>query len=615
MSTSELHTRQIGWIAAGAVAAATFLFDVFVPLGITVPMLYAVPILLTWLVSGWGITAVLTGLSLVLTGLGIALSPGNFTMAVAADRAIALGLQLIVGWLVIQQKRAVRQRDEADRAVREMNATLEQRVHERTAQLAEANERWNWVVRATNDGIWDWDLVHGKVYCSPRWKAIHEYQDHDAVVSGEEWSARIYSEDRYRVLASLDQYLQGKQPRFCEEYRVQKKDGTYGWVLDRGIAIFNAEGRALRIVGANSDITWRKEAEEALCRREHEFRSLADNVPALFSYIDRDQRYRFVNKRYEEFFGRPAEEIVGLSMAELLGPHGYGEVRLYLERAFRGESISFEYRLAVGDGSTRWLSARYVPDRDEAGHVVGLFVLLTDISEIKATQALLQDREGQLRDLSTQLLRVQEDERRRISRDLHDDVMQRMGALTLELYALASSPSSLEKDVRLQIKTCGTSAEQLTTDLQRMAHQLHPSMLEYVGLEVAMRDHLNEFAGRTGVSTEFMTRRVPKVVPLEQATCLYRVLQEGLQNVQKHANATAVLVRLLRTTQGVGLCVRDNGRGITDVDRVARRKGLGLTSMAERVGMLNGTFRIRTTPHDGTEIRAWVPLENVTRES
>jgi signal transduction histidine kinase len=245
-----------------------------------------------------------------------------------------------------------------------------------------------------------------------------------------------------------------------------------------------------------------------------------------------------------------------------------------------------------------------------------VFALITDITALKATESLLREREAQLRELGAKLLQAQEEERRRISRDLHDDVMQRMGALALELYGLASSSSSHDMELLSRIKTCGASAEQLTTDLQRMAHQLHPSVLEFGGLEVAVREQVNEFAARTGLSAELMTRNVPRDVPLDQATCLYRVLQEGLQNVQKHAEATTVLVRLLRTGRGLGLCIHDDGRGIEHVEGATRRKGLGLTSMAERVGMLNGIFRIRTKPEDGTEIHAWVPLEEeVKRET
>jgi len=617
VTSPATQTKPTGWIiaAAAAAAAAVFLLDLFSPVGITVPMLYVLPILVTWFVPGERITVVIAGCSFILTMLGMVLSPGEMTSAAGVDRAIVSTLLLIVAALLNRQKGAVQQSVNANRALREneerlqrLNETLETRVRERTAALAEANERWHWVVRATNDGVWDWDLRSDQLHYSPRWKEMHGFREEDRPESTEEWLARIHPEDRTGVLAALDRCRADKGSQFYEEYRIQKTDGTYFWVLDQGIAIFNDEGRAIRMIGAESDITWRKETEEALHRREYEFRTLADNVPALFAYVDRDQRYRFVNKRYEEHFNRSDEEITRMTMRELLGAEGYQAVQPYLEQALRGESVSFHYRLPAAGGGERWLAAQYVPDKDQHGLVTGMFVLQNDITEQKSS-------EERLRELSGRLLIVQEEERRRIARDLHDDVMQRMGALALDLYGLVAATSSHEVGLQSQLKACGASAEQLTTDLQRVAHQLHPSALEVMGLEVAVREHVNEFASRTGVTAEFVARDVPKDLPLEYATCLYRVMQEGLQNVQKHAGAHTVLVRLLGTGRGLGLCVHDDGHGFEELDVTARRKGLGLTSMAERVGMLRGTFRVKTKPGHGTELHVWVPLENVNGEA
>jgi signal transduction histidine kinase len=298
-----------------------------------------------------------------------------------------------------------------------------------------------------------------------------------------------------------------------------------------------------------------------------------------------------------------------MSVQDLLGPEDYAKLKPFLDQALAGEPVSFEYRRQLHGDGMRYLSGQYVPDRDDQGNVRGVLALMTDITTLKSNEALLRAREAQLRELGAKLLRAQEEERRRISRDLHDDVMQRMGALALELYGLASTTSSQDEGLQSQLKAFGASAEQLTTDLQRMAHQLHPSVLEFGGLETALREQVDEFGSRTGISAEFITKDVPKDIPLDHATCLYRIVQEGLQNVQKHAEATTVLVRLMRTGRGLGLCIHDDGRGVENVDGATQRKGLGLTSMAERVGMLNGVFRIRAKPGQGTELHAWVPLE------
>jgi len=498
-----------------------------------------------------------------------------------------------------------------------LNATLEQRVKERAAELVRANERFEWMVNATHDGVYDWDLLNHTVYYSPRWKEMHGFQVSELLLeTSKDWSDRIHPDDRSRVLGTLEAYWQQEHPEFWEEYRIRRKNGTYMWVLDRGIAIRDNQGRAIRMVGAETDITWRKEAEETLRRQEHEFHALADNVPAFFAYIGLDRRYRYVNKRYEELFGLPTDEIVKMSVEQLLGRDGYAQVGLHLDEAFHGAACSFEYRLEPPGMNECWLSAQYVPDRDQAGQVIGLFVLLSDITQLKSTEAMLRKREEELSKLNAKLLLVQEEERRRIAREIHDDLTQRLAALTLDLHRLRLSHETERKDsLSIPLQTMATTAEELTSDLQKLAHHLHPAILEHVGLEAAARELIEDFAAKAGLETEIMVKDLPKDIPLERATCLYRILQESLRNVQKHAKAQNVLVRIVQTARGIGLCVHDDGKGFENGTDESRRNGLGLTSMEERVKLYNGTFRVRTKPNDGTELHAWIPLQDVHREA
>jgi len=742
MTAPEIRTRPLGWIIAAAAAAAIFILDLLIPFGIAVPMLYVLPLVITWFVPGRKITEVMMGVVVALTWTKVGLHMGEFIGVPGINRATATMLLLVIGWLVIQQKRLAEQRDadqttvreseerfrhifeyagtgiaiadlsgrfvrcnpaycsiigyaeeelkrfmfpslihpddreenlravqalrnsdqpsfeienryihksghsvwvhkymsvlcdenrrtthfielatniterkRAEEALRELNTTLEQRVIERTAALVEANERWDWVMRATHDGVWDWDLVHGHVYFSPRWKHMHGFDERDRPESSEEWSNRIHPEDQARVREQLEAYWKQQATEFWEEYRIRRKDGTWMWVLDRGTAVFDDQGRAVRMVGAETDITWRKEAEEATRRREREFHALADNVPAFFGYVDRDRRYRFVNKRYEEMFQRPGDQIVGSTMQELLGPDGYAVVQPHLDAGFGGQEILFEYRLLVPGVGEQWFSARYMPDRDGQGHVVGLFILLADVTRLKWTEVDLREKEQQLRDLNVRLMQAQEEEQRRISQELHDDVTQRLAALAIDVRMVQRDVSGAEPSIVSRLQQLGDAAERLATDIQGMAHRLHPSILEHVGLEAAAREQVEEFASRTGLKADIIVRQLPPAVPHEQGLCLYRVLQESLRNVQKHANATHTLVRLLGTRKGIGVCVHDDGRGFTETKGATNRKGLGLTSMEERVRALQGTFRLRTKPGEGTEIHAWVPLQDVKGES
>lgn len=483
------------------------------------------------------------------------------------------------------------------------------------AELALANERWGLVMRATNDGVWDWDVLHDRVYFSPRWKAMHGFDEQDSLESSKVWSESIHQEDRARVMEKLDAYWKQQRPEFSEEYRMQRKDGTWMWVLDRGVALWDEQGQVVRMAGAEMDITWRKEAEEALRRQEREFRTLADNVPACFGYVDRDQRYRFVNKQYEELLQRPVDQILGLTMQELLSPESYAMVQPHLEASFDGQKISFEYESPVPGVGERWFSAHYVPDRNEEGHVTGLFILLGDVTKLKRSEAVIRRKEGQLQDLSTRLLQAQEVERRRIGQDLHDDFTQRLVSLAIDLRLVQQDVQGVAPSSGSQLQHLGDSAERLATDLQIVSHHLHPSILEHLGLEAAVREQVDEFAARTGLKVELIVRDPPHAISGAQALCLYRVLQEALNNVQKHAGATNVLVRFVGTGKGVGLRVHDDGRGIESLEGAAPRKGLGLISMEERLSALQGTFRVRTRVGDGTELDAWLPLEDVTGES
>ncbi len=516
------------------------------------------------------------------------------------------------GGIVVSHEN-ITDRKRAEEALRDLTATLEQRIKERAAELVQANERFEWMVQATHDGVYDWNLVDHTVYYSPRWKEMHGIEESEQLESSEDWASRIHPDDRSRIVERLQAYWHQEHHEFWEEYRIRRKDGTYIWVLDRSIAIRDGQGRAIRMVGAETDITWRKEAEEALRRQEHEFHALADNVPAFFAYLGLDRRYRYVNKRYEELFGLPIDEITKMTVEQLLGREGYAQVGSHLDEAFRGTACSFDYRLEPPGTGECWLSAQYVPDRDEAGRVIGLFVLLSDITQLKLTETMLREREEELSHLSAKLLLVQEEERRRIAREIHDDLTQRLAALTLELHRLQLSDTGLGDAFSVRLQKLTKSAEKLTSDLQRLAHHLHPAILEHVGLEAAVRELVDDFAATTGLETEVMVKGLPGDIPLERATCLYRILQESLRNVQKHAKAKTVLVRIVQTPGGIGLCVHDDGQGFESGPDESRLKGLGLTSMEERVKLYNGTFRVRTKQNDGTELHACIPLEDIIR--
>lgn len=398
------------------------------------------------------------------------------------------------------------------------------------------------------------------------------------------------------------------------EVHLRNETGASSYIYFESLAVHEEPGHVTHWRTALLDITERKQAEEALRAREHEFRLLADNVPALYAYVDRELRYRFVNKRYEEFWGRPASDIVGRLVKDVVGALNFDKLEPHLREAVAGRAVSYTYPMVLPNGDARWIREQYMPDSDGTGLNRGVLSLASDVTAqihaeqtLQQSQAALQEKREELQTLADKLMTAQDEERKRIARDLHDDFNQRLAALSVELESIEQAPIASHKSIIRQLEAIRGHIGQLSEDLHDLAYRLHPSLLEHVGLEMAIRDHVAELSKRTGLPVTYDACKVPRTLPQEIATNLFRVLQESLQNVSKHAQATNVTVRLTGSPKGIGLSVRDNGKGFDLEGLNIRRRGLGLMSMQERTRGLGGFLRIHSSPKDGTKVCAWIP--------
>jgi len=365
-----------------------------------------------------------------------------------------------------------------------------------------------------------------------------------------------------------------------------------------------------------------KAAQQARHASEERLRLFIEHAPVALAMFDRDMRYLAVSRRWITDYDLADKQVVNHSHYEIF-PDIPGQWKVAHKRGLAGEIVREEEdRFERADGSERWLCWEVRPWQMQDERVGGIIIFTEDITERKKAegvllqnQRVLSSQRTQLQELTGKLLMAQEQERKRIARDLHDDFTQRLAALTIDLQRLSVQAAESNEPHSGYLKQLGNKTEQLTTELQEMAHQLHSSLLEHVGLEAATREFLQEFSARTRLTTEIVVRGLPSTIPITVATCLYRVLKESLQNVKKHAEATNVLVRLLRTGQGVDIYVYDDGVGFDRSQEATSMKGLGLTSMAERVKALHGMFHVRSTSGEGTEVHAWVPLSEVTTDS
>ncbi len=227
--------------------------------------------------------------------------------------------------------------------------------------------------------------------------------------------------------------------------------------------------------------------------------------------------------------------------------------------------------------------------------------------ERNLAQDALQTKQQELQALGGQLISAQEDERRRISRELHDDMNQRLAVLALDLQS-AQKGLSLSSPMYQTFQKLYDEVSTLSDDVRHLAYQLHPSILDDLGLEVALRSYLNDFSKWEGIPVVFFPTNIPVSLSQDIASCLYRLTQECLRNVSRHAQATQVDVKLFEEKGGLRLSIKDNGIGFRVEDVRLGKHGLGLIGMQERVRVVRGTYEMKSVPDHGTECLVWVPI-------
>ncbi len=219
-----------------------------------------------------------------------------------------------------------------------------------------------------------------------------------------------------------------------------------------------------------------------------------------------------------------------------------------------------------------------------------------------------QRHRDDIRTLAGKLLTVQDEERRRISRDLHDDVNQRLGAIGLQLDSLSNQLPVSPIAVRKRIRAIRRHVSELSDDVRELAYRFHQTTVEDLGLIVALQRYLNDFVKRTGINARFTKPRSIDALPPQLATCLYRIAQESLGNVGLHAKASQVSVTITISSDTASLTICDDGVGM-DAEEIGRRKaGLGMLSMQERARLMNGSVAWHSSPGEGTKVIASFPL-------
>lgn len=470
-----------------------------------------------------------------------------------------------------------------------------------TSDVGVAHDRLRLSMESSKAVGWEWDMTSGNSLRFGDLQTVFGITSDTDIGSVEDFLHSVHPDDRQLVEktianAELSQHL------YTIEFRVIRPDGKVCWVGARGKCYYAMNGQPQRVFGMAVDITDRKLAQEAIRESEGRFRLVANTAPVLIWMSGEDKLCTFFNDTWLEFTGQSLESQLGNGWAKLVHPDDLQKcLDIYAGAFDRRERFRMEYRLRRFDGAFRWIVdigvPRFNPDRSFAGYIGSCI----DVTESKLAEEALSS-------VSRRLIDAQEQERTRIARELHDDISQRIALLSIELGEIKHQLENSAPDASSQIQGTAKRIVELGKDVHAISHRLHSSQLEYLGIAAAAAGFCRELSDQQKVKIDFAHGGLPRTVPHETSLCLFRVLQEALQNAVKYSGVKRFSVQLQGAADEIHLTVRDSGTGF-DAQAAMNGRGLGLISMRERVTLVKGTISIASRPKEGTEINVRVPVD------
>lgn len=413
-------------------------------------------------------------------------------------------------------------------------------------------------------------------------------------------------EEGRRVADGIISVLNGARDDYTEEYLCPFPSGPH-WFQMTVTPLRRIKGG---VVVSHTDVTQRRLAEEALLVSEERF-SKAFNygpLPRTISSL-RTGRYLAVNEAFLRAVGCTREEAVG-ARGEDLGLHMPAEDMAEFFRLVQRDGTVRDFETSLmwsgRDPLTVLLSAVSVDLNGEPC----IIIAANDITERKRSEEALREVTERARELAGRLITTQEEERGRISRELHDDLNQELATITMTIDSVIRQLPDVNESCKTLLSDLKQRTFQMADHVRRLSHALHPSILDHLGLPAALSSYCAEFSRAEGINVNFQVAEQLGNVPNDVALCLYRITQEALRNVAQHSGAQSARVSLTKTDEGLVLLVDDAGIGF-DPNDVMRKRGLGLLSMGERVKLLGGHLRVASRPRAGTEVQAVVPFQEV----
>ncbi len=496
--------------------------------------------------------------------------------------------------------------------------------------ILDSRRKLTLVESAAQIAVWNRDPRTNVITFSSEYNKLYGLAAGQQVITYDEWLGVIHPEDREQVRVHNSDALT-QTHILDEEFRVVWPDGSVHWLLGKGTVFADEIGRPGRIAGVNIDITERKHIEEALRRSEARWNAAIENVGAGIVIATETEQVIYRNPAARAMHGFTSDQVGIGSLQEMTRIFELWTLdgRLLtldewpFRRIKRGETLKdLELRLCRLDQGWEKIVSYSGAILESTINERLLFLSVQDLTDQRRAEQSLRESEERLRllgddlaasrdeirALAASLMRAQEDERRRVSRDLHDHICHQLGYLASDLGNLAVSPLAPE-NLRAHLTAIRARVVKTSQETHDIAYQMHTAILKDLGLVASLKALCRQLSDQyPNIVVDFKNSGPPTSIPSEAATCLYRIAQEGLQNVVKHSGAKNLSLRLGFKKGAIVLTIQDDGAGF-DSKAVKGHGGIGLISMKERAHSVNGELTINSQPSHGTQITLEIPLQ------
>lgn len=458
--------------------------------------------------------------------------------------------------------------------------------------------------RLSKMGSWDFDIENDKLTWSDNLYHVFGTDKKTFTESHGSFIDLVVPEDQ-ELVRQTSELSQKTGESFNVEYCILTAHGKKRFIHEYGYGEKNKEGKVIRLYGTAQDITERKNAEE-----ENSVKAkLLNTIGQAVIVTDISGKITFWNHAAEAMYGWKFYEVISLNISDVVVIPGQylKQAKIIMEQLSQGKTWSGEFAVQKRDGTMIPIYVTNSPVYNENNKITGVIGVSTDMSQRKKDEEDLIIANYNLRILSDYLQNIREDERKRIAREIHDELGQQLTAIKMDVSSLYKKQIINNPEQEQKLSGLFVLIDNTIKTVRKIASDLRPAILDDLGLEEAIKWQIAEFTKRTGIPMKFISTIEDEKFSEAISTCVFRVFQEALTNITRHANASHVVSKLCHESGELLFTIRDNGVGF-DIEKSGKIRSMGLLGMKERINMLNGKYEISSQVGKGTMIKINLPL-------